>query len=90
MERNRDRAVSRDLHAVLHHAGYVYQLSFYGTLKEPYDGRHNQARIEILSTDPFTLTDIIYFRDCLRHFKPDREYTLLAVSDQGLKEVKNE
>ncbi len=87
VERERLRTISRELHEILYHDGYQHQISFYGTLKETYDGRHTQARIELLSKNPFTVTDILAYREAFRHFKPDREYTLIAVTESGLREV---
>jgi hypothetical protein len=87
VEREASRTNSRRIHAILYHAGYQYQLSLYGTLKEPYDGKHTAARIELLSTQPFTVTDILRYRETFRHFVVTQEYTLIAVTREGLKEV---
>ena len=87
VERTRLRDISRELHEILYHVGYQHQISFYGTLKETYDGRHTQARIELLSKTPFTVADILRYREKFRHFRPDREYTLIAVECDSFKEV---
>jgi hypothetical protein len=87
VERERQREISKAVHRILYESGYSYQISFYGTLKEPYDGRHYQVRIEILSTTPFDAEEILLYRKRFRGYRPNREYTLIIKTDEGLKEA---
>ncbi len=87
VERWRERELYADLHANLYRQGYTYQVSFYGTMQEPYDGKHYQARIEVLTafepSEPF----IVGMFNMLSGFKPEKEYTLFVYTPKGLVEA---
>lgn len=87
-DRSRERELYADLHKVLYENGFIYQLSFYGTLVEPYDGKHVQTRIEIVSRAMFEASSVTALYNKFSCYKPDREYSLFAVESGDVIEVK--
>lgn len=87
VERERERLVWQNVHADLYAKGWTYQLSFYGTTTTPYDGRHYQARIEVMSRLEPQPSLIVELYEKLSGYMPDREYTLFLSTAEGLKQV---
>lgn len=87
VERQRSRELYADLHKDLYDHGFTHQISFYGTLKEPYDDRHVQARMEIITDRDFTPKLIRMLREAFKHFRPTKEYTLLIMQGNKIMEV---
>jgi hypothetical protein len=79
IERQRQRELYSDLHRDLYAHGFTHQISFYGTLKSPYDDKHVQARIELLTDRQFTPRLVRQLRETFRHFRPAKEYTMLVL-----------
>jgi len=87
VERQRERALYAELHRELYEKGYVNQISFYGTMLKPYDGKHVQARIEVMMNRLITKFEMHVLRDMMNHFTPSKEYTLFLFQDMKLCEV---
>jgi hypothetical protein len=87
VERQRERELYADIHARLYAQGYTHQISFYGTLAEPYDGKHNQARIEVVANDELDPVTVSALYEALDHFIPNQEYTLFAMTKDGLRGI---
>ena len=86
VERQRERGLYAALHKTLYESGYCFQLSFYGTLKTPYDGKHVQARIEIVSQSLLTYSEVSCLYDLCKIKPIDREYTLYVLKKGRLLE----
>jgi len=87
VERQRERQLYADAHARLYAMGGRYQASFYGTLKTPYDGKHDQARIEVVTHVEPDADFVTRLYDLMSRFTPEKEYTLFVVTGKGLKEI---
>ena len=87
VERQRERALYAELHKKLYQEGYKNQISFYGTLSVPYDDKHVQARIEVMTKHLITKFEMWVLRDMMNHYIPDREYTLFLFKDLKLFQV---
>ena len=84
VERTREREIYAKLHKDLYDQGYTEQISFYGTLSKPYDGKHVQARIEVMSKRVITKFEMHVLTDMMNNYLPDREYTLFLFKDLKL------
>ena len=87
VDRTRERALYAELHRKLYDEGYKNQLSFYGTLSKPYDDKHVQARIEIMTKNLITKFEMHVLVDMMKHYLPDREYTLFLFKELKLIQV---
>lgn len=72
-----------DAHAELYAQGWKYQLSFYGTLLES----GWTCRIEVVSQTPFSRSQIENLYRFFDHFTPRYGYLLVALTQDGLKEI---
>lgn len=87
VDRTRERALYAELHASLYKQGFTNQLSFYGTLSKPYDDKHVQARIEVMTRRLITGFEMHVLVDMMKNYMPDREYTLFLFQDLKLVQV---
>lgn len=87
VDRMRERQIYAELHKKFYENGFTNQISFYGTLSKPYDDKHVQARIEIMSVGMISKIQMSFLVKILNNYIPDREYTLFLFKDMKLLQV---